>query len=575
MHDPDAARGVVDRAAGEGAPGGGRGEEAEGRPRIDRDRSVAEVGESPLEPVAQSLLRLGIDQHVGTESAHESFVGMGDGVVEELLARPAQGHHPENRREVLRRLEGLRVGRGRLDEGACAAAAPRGIRVRRAGSVELALTLRIPDGAGRRAVVRRAQRVEERVALRPVVREQHDLAGDAVVAAVVQAHGDDVLGLEAQVGVRPPARHDDDRRDSAQFRRDRLLQQRPAFAAAACGGTRRGGGVRGTPHDGAERRLRSGDVDVVDLRMLGEVGAHIAAAADDPQEPGLDERCQRALEDGHQRVLRRIDLEQSDPVRRQQLVQHVEVGDGGDVAGAQHEPDAARARRIELCEPRLSSRRRGIHSRLQPDLGGVARQQQGVGGRQRRGVHHGAVAGRRAEADTVHRRASDGEGAEGVGVGVEGDDGCVRPRQPLFSPKRVPGRQALRHGCRVGPFGRDRGRRDADALQQRATLRESESAPGALPGAKGRDRGIQLVAHVLGQGGRGGGSFRCARSFCGHGVLLRSGGRARARASSLRPDETRFPETCDAMPRPVAVERQIRESSRSFDSTSAFDGSTW
>jgi hypothetical protein len=86
------------------------------------------------------------------------------------------------------------------------------------------------------------------------------------VAAVVQAHGDDVLGLEAQVGV-------DHRPGTTMIGETPPSSAVIGFFSSGLPSRRRrggtgGGGVRRAPHDGAERRLRSGDVDVVDLRML-------------------------------------------------------------------------------------------------------------------------------------------------------------------------------------------------------------------------------------------------------------------------------------------------------------------
>ncbi|KNC28098.1 hypothetical protein FF38_03151 [Lucilia cuprina] len=99
---------------------------------------------------------------------------------------------------------------------------------------------------------------------------EHDLPGDAVVAAVVQPHGDDVFRLEAEVGRRPVTGHHDDGRHAAELGRDRLLQQRSSLPPPTRGRTRGSRRVRRPPHDRAERRLRAGDVHVIDVRMLGQ-----------------------------------------------------------------------------------------------------------------------------------------------------------------------------------------------------------------------------------------------------------------------------------------------------------------
>ena len=126
VHDADAALDVVERRAGEPAPGERRGQVSERRPRVDRDRAVAQVGDRALEAVAERRLRRRVDEHVGAERAGEPLVGVRDGGVEELLPVAGQRHDAEHGREVLRRLErGGVAARGDLDDRAGSLGEPR------------------------------------------------------------------------------------------------------------------------------------------------------------------------------------------------------------------------------------------------------------------------------------------------------------------------------------------------------------------------------------------------------------------------------------------------------------------
>ncbi len=500
---PMPLRRILDGAAGERAPRRRRGQEAERRPGVHRDGAVAQRREGLLEPAAQRGERVRVDEDVRAEGAGECLVGVRDGGVDELLPEPRELHDAQHGREVLRALERRRIlTRGDVDEQA-RPRAHRRIRVVRARGIQLRRRVRVPPGPLRRALVRGSQLAEELLALRPVGAHQHDLPRDAVVAVVLQPHRRDVLGLVAQVGARPRAGDDDDRGHPAELRRDRHRQVR---------------------HDGAEGRLRAGDVDVVDERMPGEVRADVAAAAHDPEEAGLDQRRERPLEHRDDGILRRVDLQQRDAVEREELVQDVEERDGGDVAGAEHEAHPARCRGGPLTEARRGAGARVRDARREPHLGRESGQQHPVRRRQGRGVHGDASARGRRGAHRGERALPVGEQRERVGVRVQCDERRVRTGQPLLAAQRMPRLEPLRGGRDVGPLLRDGRDGGTDAAEKRPPLAQRQEAPRARARAQVVQGGVEARALVgIEIGGRG------------HGILL---GQPFGLSISIRPRGT-------------------------------------
>ncbi len=176
------------------------------------------------------------------------------------------------------------------------------------------------------------ERAEEGVALGPGGVRHDDPGRDAVEARVVDQHGGHVLGLVAQLGDRPPSRHDDDRGDVAQLRSDRLVQGGLVgrLAPLAFGA--------GAEHDGVVGLVRPGDVHLVDQRVPREVLPDGGAAVDDAQHAGVDERPPgRAPQCGHQVVVDRVGLHHHDLALDEELGQHVAGAEGGHVAGGQDE----------------------------------------------------------------------------------------------------------------------------------------------------------------------------------------------------------------------------------------------
>ncbi|WP_258567048.1 hypothetical protein [Microbacterium sp. Se5.02b] len=251
------------------------------------------------------------------------------------------------------------------------------------------------------------------------------------------------------------------------FSSGRFSRRRRFVAAAALA-------LRRTPDDGVERGGRPGDVHVHEPRMPGEIRADRRAAADDAQQARLDERCERALVHRDQGILRGVHLEQGRAVVGEELVQHVEHRDGGDVARAQDESDAARFTGGALCEAGRCPRGARRDSRLQPDLAREPRQQELVDAGQGECVHAGASTGCAVDRDAVERVGSGCESREGLDVGVERAEHAVRSAEPFLAAQRMPGVEALRRRGGVRPVLCRGGDARADRTQQRHPLRDRE-----------------------------------------------------------------------------------------------------
>jgi hypothetical protein len=122
----------------------------------------------------------------------------------------------------------------------------------------------------------------------------------------MQLLGGDVGGLEADVGCAPRPRHDDGRAHGAQLARDRTRVQRPVrqpvrFALGA-----------GAEHDGVVRGLAARDVHGVDLRMLAQEGADLAATGNEVQVVTRDQGREDLLEHRQQVIVDGVQFDDAD-----------------------------------------------------------------------------------------------------------------------------------------------------------------------------------------------------------------------------------------------------------------------
>jgi len=119
-------------------------------------------------------------------------------------------------------------------------------------------------------------------------------------------------------------------------------------------------------------------MDHVDAWLGAQIRADGRIARPDTDVAVADQRAEDGLHDGHQVRVDRIHLQQANLALGDQLVEHIERGDAGDVTGAQHEDDPARRR-----PPPIKARPRflhavGAHRGLQPDLARHPAQQEPV-----------------------------------------------------------------------------------------------------------------------------------------------------------------------------------------------------
>lgn len=141
-------------------------------------------------------------------------------------------------------------------------------------------------------------------------------------------------------------------------------------------------GVQGGPLTAAESRALSRarvrrDRRAFDGSLVVVTGA---AAADDLDEVAVDHRLEDGAEDREEGIGDGVELEHDGAVAGVQLVQHVERGDGEDVAGAQDQRHAVGPPRRPLAEPCIAVQPLLGDARLRPDLGVESVEQEPVEG---------------------------------------------------------------------------------------------------------------------------------------------------------------------------------------------------
>ena len=263
--------------------------------------------------------------------------------------------------------------------------------------------------------------------------------------------------------------------------------------------------------------VRAGDVDLVDLGVPAEVGAHLGAAVDHPEEAALDQRRERLLDERTQVDVDRVRLEQHDLVLDEQLVERVHRADRGDVAGAEHQRDLPLAdRRVIGHGLRLREDPGRGHPRLHPDVGGDPGVEGAVIEIEREDPrHHLAV---RAGS----HRAGDARPAVGLDVEqrlaqqpqVAQDE--VGPDHRLFPRAGLAGSQPLGLGAERRPALRHGEEPAAEIAEDRLPFLERDLGPGSLALLERRHRGVHL--------GPRRGAGRAVDDLRGEGVGTAGGG---------------------------------------------------
>ena len=216
---------------------------------------------------------------------------------------------------------------------------------------------------------------------------------------------------------------------------------------------------------------------VVDALVLDQIGADVRSAAHDAEEPRLDERREGPLVHRDHRILRRIDLQQDHPVVGEQLVQHVEHGDRGDVAGSEDQADPSAAAGGSLPQ---AGRLAGFGDRdsgREPDFTRVAGDDHFVGRVQRKRVGPDAPTGGGIHSHAIQGVAAGRQRLERLPVRVQCHQGRVRTGKPLLPAARVPRLHAGRERGGVGPLLRRGDGGGVRAPDQPCPLAESEVRP--------------------------------------------------------------------------------------------------
>ena len=201
------------------------------------------------------------------------------------------------------------------------------------------------------------------------------------MSAVLQPGERDPVGLPAQVVAGPPPGDHDQRVDPAELSGERLGQQPLPRCAPVLGiGS-------GAPHQGVVRGRRAGHVHPVDVRVVGQVRAHLGPALDDGQPAGVDELDEHPLQRRAQVGVDRVQLHHDRAAAAEQQCQGVHPRQAVDVPGRQQQGDARVGelpgrQGLPGCRD-LSDR----GSRLQADPARVAQEQQPVRARRREHVH--------------------------------------------------------------------------------------------------------------------------------------------------------------------------------------------
>ena len=270
------------------------------------------------------------------------------------------------------------------------------------------------------------------------------------------------------------ARDDDDRRDAAQLGGDRLLELRTVLAA-----TRGARGIR--PVDGPHTIASNvGAAPVMWTWSMPGCSVRYAPTSGPPRtmrtKPGSMSGASARSNTGTSGVLGRVQLEQRDAVVRQQLVQHVEHRDRGDVAGAEDEPDAAGlSSATSWPGRRCGAPRRSVtpgSNHTSPVKPESSRPSTGL-------------SGKTCARTRPPGAASSFTPSSGLSPFASFSSGRGRPRarpravgagEPVLTAERMPGLEALRRRGDIRPLGGDRRHRGVQALHQARALVQREVA---------------------------------------------------------------------------------------------------
>lgn len=472
VDEADAAADRLPGVARVGAPGRVAEQETDGGPAVDAEGAVAQPGDGRLHHGPVGPLGGRVDDQGRAERAGEGVVCEVDGGAQELgRGLAGQAYHSEGAGEHLSAEQHVIVVGDVRHEQSAAVAVALGLRMCRADRGQPPVGAGVVVAAGGQFAQHLADLIEQPLGAGPGAGQHQHLAGDAVVAGVVHFAGDDVLGLEAEVGRAPLPRRHDAGADSAQLAGERLVDQWLVVAAALLGP------VVGAPHDGVVGAIAAGHMDGVHIVVGGEVRALGRAAVDEPQPAALGELGEDPLELGPQIGVDRVHLGDDDLTLGVQLVQNVDGGQGGDVARAEHQCHPGRLRTAAVLSGRPLAHLLGCGARPHPDLGRVATEQQPVPAGGGEDVHPGTAAVF-VDRPRGQRVLTDGEPPQDVQAGTDVLGQRPRAARPVLRGPGGVGAVPLGMGAGRGQLGGSVADARHQPLQQADPLGERCRGPG-------------------------------------------------------------------------------------------------
>ena len=311
-----------------------------------------------------------------------------------------------------------------------------------------------------------AQRVDERIGLRPVGGDHHDLRGDAVEARVVQALRGQVAGGRVDLVVGPlVVGHHDRRADAAELGGEGFVDEALASRTAA------GGIVAGAEQNRVMRRLAARDVHGVDQRVMHEGLADVGTSRRDAHQVERDERRERLLERLGDAGVHRVELDDGRARLAVEGAQHVEGGNARHVARAEHGGHAGGAVRVAQRPGDAGARRVEVDAGPQPHVGAEAREHD-IFRQVREGPDGDAPARRARNLDLVERSRPLLNQLEGLLDCARRGDERVRAARPLLAGGGGARVDVFDRARRRHPLGGDRERCAAHLAQQGALAGE-------------------------------------------------------------------------------------------------------
>ena len=174
------------------------------------------------------------------------------------------------------------------------------------------------------------KRLEQSLALVPLLVLDDDPSRDAVEPRVVAQRRGEVDAVKVEVLLRPGAGDDDDRAHVAELAAQPFGVAGLAIRLATCSF------LANAEDDGIVSLVGSGDVNLFDQSMRAEILAFCSASVHHPKETSLAERRECLVDERAEILVDRIHLQEDDLALHDELVERIHRPDRSDVACAEH-----------------------------------------------------------------------------------------------------------------------------------------------------------------------------------------------------------------------------------------------